>query len=116
MSADPMPIMMFGMIYLVDTSPENGCLRVIPGSHRKEGKVWDVLRGNNHLSEDAKSDLGSEIFSAPGVDVPMKAGDLLLGASRLLHGTHKNASDHRRTCITLWYLLRTTHMSSNPAT
>ena len=26
---------LFAMFYLVDTTKENGCLRVIPGSHRK---------------------------------------------------------------------------------
>ena len=36
----------------------------------------------------------------------MKAGSLLLGDSRLLHGTHPNNSNGRRTCITLWYLSR----------
>jgi len=106
-SADPMPIMMFGMVYLCDTTSHNGCLRVVPRSHRRDGPVWDVIRGNIHLSAQRDADLeGDGIFTAPGVDVPMKAGDLLLGDSRILHGTHGNDSDARRTCITLWYLSR----------
>ena len=35
--------------------------------------------------------------------MPIKAGDLLVGDSRLLHATHANTSDQRRTVITLWY-------------
>jgi hypothetical protein len=124
-SCDPMPTMMFGMIYLVDTSVHNGCLRIVPRSHRRDGEVWDVIKGNNHLSNEKPADVdpasviaaggmedaaptpfADEIFTAPGRDVPMKAGDLLLGDSRLLHGTHPNDSDGRRTCITLWYLSR----------
>lgn len=87
--------------------------------------VWDAIRANNHLSKSKPKDVdpasviaagegdeegeggdpfADEIFSAPGLDVPMKAGDLLLGDSRMLHGTHPNASDHRRTCVTMWYL------------
>ncbi|MYB93793.1 methyltransferase domain-containing protein [Candidatus Poribacteria bacterium] len=40
----------------------------------------------------------------PGeVDIPVKAGDLVIGDSRLLHASHGNQSDERRTVITLWY-------------
>ncbi len=34
-SYTPQPIQVFLMYYLTDTTPENGCLRVIPGSHLK---------------------------------------------------------------------------------
>ena len=40
---------------------------------------------------------------AEEVDVPVKAGDLVIGDSRILHSAHANKSDHRRTVITLWY-------------
>ena len=29
------------MYYLTDTTPHNGCLRVIPGSHRKRHRLHD---------------------------------------------------------------------------
>ncbi len=83
----------------------------IPGSHRRNGRVWDVIKKNNHLSNTkptgtTATPIADEMFSAPGVDVPMRAGSLLLGDSRLLHATHPNDSVGRRTCITLWYLSR----------
>jgi len=37
------------------------------------------------------------------IDIPVKAGDLVVGDSRLLHASHGNQSDERRTVITLWY-------------
>ena len=37
------------------------------------------------------------------VDVCVKAGDLVVGDSRILHAAHANQSDHRRTVITLWF-------------
>ena len=37
------------------------------------------------------------------MDVPVKAGDLVIGDSRGLHAAHANHSDQRRTLITLWY-------------
>ena len=33
----------------------------------------------------------------------VKAGDLVMGDSRLLHSARANKTDHRRTVITLWY-------------
>ena len=37
------------------------------------------------------------------VDVPIKAGELLIGDARLLHASHANQSNQRRTVITLWF-------------
>jgi ectoine hydroxylase-related dioxygenase (phytanoyl-CoA dioxygenase family) len=37
------------------------------------------------------------------VDVPVRAGDLVIGDARLLHAAHPNRSDQRRTVLTLWY-------------
>ncbi|MCY4526702.1 MAG: hypothetical protein OXB89_08840 [Anaerolineaceae bacterium] len=37
------------------------------------------------------------------IDVPINAGDLLFGDSRLLHATHARQSDQRRTVLALWY-------------
>ena len=34
-----LPPQLFAMFYLTDTSPRNGCLRVIPGSHRKRHRL-----------------------------------------------------------------------------
>ena len=37
------------------------------------------------------------------MDVAVRAGDLVIGDARMLHATHPNASDGRRTVITLWF-------------
>ena len=37
------------------------------------------------------------------IDLPIRAGDLLIGDSRLFHAAHANTSAERRTVITLWY-------------
>jgi ectoine hydroxylase-related dioxygenase (phytanoyl-CoA dioxygenase family) len=33
----------------------------------------------------------------------MAAGDVVIGDSRMLHSTHANQSDQRRTVLTIWY-------------
>ena len=37
------------------------------------------------------------------VDVPVKAGDLVMGYGSLLHASHANRSNRRRTVLTMWY-------------
>ena len=70
-------------IYLDDADESNGCLRVVPGSHRGEVSQKELDLGGDH----------------PGlVPVPMRAGDVLLHHMRLLHYSPKNrSSDLRRT-------------------
>ena len=40
-SYTPAPQQLFLMYYLVDTRPENGCLRVVPGSHLRRHPLHD---------------------------------------------------------------------------
>ena len=99
------PQQVFLMYYLVDTTPDNGCLRVIPGSHRHHNPLHDVLT-NPHSPELSRIDNpDNPAFSSrpDEVDVPVEAGDLVIGDARLLHSAHANNSDVLRTVITLWF-------------
>ncbi len=99
------PQQLFLMYYLVDTTPHNGCLRVIPGSHVHDNPLITELQ-EAHTEELTRADnLDSPDFSTrpDEVDIPVKAGDLLIGDSRLLHATHANHSNDRRTVLTLFY-------------
>ena len=42
------PTMIFAMFYLTDTYKENGCLRVIPGSHLKYNKQYFIEVSNDN--------------------------------------------------------------------
>ena len=103
-SVEPDPRQLFLMIYLVDTNVFNGCLRVIPGTHRRRISLHDRLVAA-HGEEAQQASEDSDMFATlPGeVNVEVKAGDLVIGDSRVLHAAHGNQSDYRRTCITLWY-------------
>lgn len=101
------PVMhqLFLMYYLVDTTIENGCLRVIPGSHLKRHPLHDMF-GEAHDEALARaSDLDNPAFQAQPdeVNVCVKAGDLVIGDARILHAAHPNNSDEERPVITLWY-------------
>lgn len=104
-SFEPMPKQIFLMYYLVDTTAANGCLRVIPGTHMEDNPLHDVLEEAHTQQLLQAADLSSPAFSTrpDEVDVQVRAGDLVIGDSRLLHASHANESEEHRTVITLWY-------------
>jgi ectoine hydroxylase-related dioxygenase (phytanoyl-CoA dioxygenase family) len=105
LSYEPRPLQLFLMYYLTDTTRANGCLRVIPGSHLRETPLHKVI-ADAHSEElgEAKDLKRVEFQPQPGeIDVRVKAGDLLIGDSRIMHAAHANTSDERRTVITLWF-------------
>ena len=98
--------MVFFLYYLTDTDRHNGCLRVIPGSHLKRhplhAQVCDAdtreLRRIENPDHPAFQSIPEEI------DVPVCAGDVIIGDARLLHATHSNQSDQRSTVVAILYL------------
>jgi hypothetical protein len=103
-SYSSMPPMIFLMYYLIDTSRENGCLRVIPGTHRRRHALHSMGEAHvgyiNRMEEPDDPRFGD--FEGE-IDLPVKAGDLLIGDARLFHATHANSSNDWRTVITIWY-------------
>lgn len=81
-------------IAFTDCDRENGCLRVIPGTHRGE-------RLGHRVSDDPRYALPQEID--PGqldlsraVDLELKAGEISLHHDGLVHGSDANRSDRPR--------------------
>ena len=108
----PMGVQLFLMVYLVDTTPHNGCLRVLPGSHLQKIPLDDELGmedphahgGRSNWSEEWARDPSLDekvqdmVSTYPGaVDVAVRAGDLIIGDSRLYHAAYRNASHDVRT-------------------
>jgi ectoine hydroxylase-related dioxygenase (phytanoyl-CoA dioxygenase family) len=84
------PAELFLIYYLQDTGPDNGCLRVVPGSHQ-----WPRVR--------REAQPHNATIRSDEVDVSIRAGDLFIGDRRILYATHANASDGWRTCLTIAY-------------
>ncbi len=104
-SYTPQPIQCFLMYYLVDTTPENGCLRVIPGSHLKRHALHDQVpvRHAEKLSTYADPEHVAFQHAEGEIDVPLRAGDAVMGYGTLFHSAHANRTDRRRTGLTMWY-------------
>ena len=91
-------------LYLTDTRRENGCLRVIPGSHRRPHPLHDVIDAHDPALAAVENPHDPVYASHPDeVDVPVTAGDVVVADARLIHGAHPNRSGRERTNITLWW-------------
>ena len=99
------PIQCFIMYYLTDTSRNNGCLRVIPGSHRKRHELHDqALERHNDDLRTYVNPKDIQFQDAEGeIDVCLNAGDAVMGYANMFHASHANKSDNKRTVLTLWY-------------
>lgn len=90
-------------VALEPSTRENGCLRVIPGSHRGR-QLFD------HLHED-RTDLTLNQRMAPqtfdestAVDIELQPGQMSLHDVYLVHGAEANRSSQRRTGVALRYM------------
>ena len=111
-SADPVPHQVFLMWYLTDTSRPNGCLRVVPGSHRMRLEAHDRIGTHDDGIRNQDPETSAGYQPLPGeVDVAVTAGDVVIGDARVLHAAHANTTDQRRTVITLWYVPRYDELS-----
>ena len=91
--------------YLDPLGRDSGCLRVIPGTHRKRIDLHDLLPSAHGPEIQTIDDLGHAVFMDrdDAIDVPLKAGDLIIADARLMHGAWPNQTDQRRTLVLAWH-------------
>ena len=86
---------------LMDTDEENGCLQVVPGSHRGADMLTHcpggkAVQGNLLIPE-------SEFEAGKAVAVPLKKGDALFFTKYTVHSSFPNNSDRVRWSFDLRY-------------
>ena len=103
-AALPWPTQIFLSYYLVDLTRENGGLRVIPGTHRKRIPLHDILPPA-HGPEIQALEPPHPVFQEhpDEVDVPAKAGDLVIADARVLHAAWPNRTSERRPLVLMWW-------------
>ncbi len=95
-------------VALEPSTRDNGCLRVIPGSHRDR-------QLHPHLHED-RDDLTLQQRMADGiftedqaVDIELAPGQMSMHDVYMIHGAKANTSDQRRTGVALRYMPASSH-------
>jgi len=89
--------------YAIDDSDvENGCMRVIPGSHRRGiMEHGQSTRPGNLLS--INQAVQTDVDENQAVDLVLNAGEISIHHGHLIHGSNPNQSDRRRCGLTLRY-------------
>jgi len=85
-----------------ESTPENGCMRVIPGTHTLE---YQQMQANTEVD----SVLGSEIEAkfvdeSKAVDLILAPGDVSIHNPQIVHGSSPNASEKWRVGLTIRYI------------
>jgi ectoine hydroxylase-related dioxygenase (phytanoyl-CoA dioxygenase family) len=90
-------------IALSDSAPDNGCMRVIPGSHRN-----GVLRHRTSPSErnllKRGEELEMEVDESRALDLTLRAGEMSLHHCNIIHGSRPNGSDRNRIGFIVRYI------------
>ena len=85
------------------STPENGCLRVIPGSHREKRLAKHNQSNAEGLALDLELDQ-SEFNEDNAEDIVLEPGQVSLHDVYLYHGSEANESDVSRRGMTLRYM------------
>jgi len=90
-------------IALDDATPENGCLRFLPGTHRSKELAEHHYNDASGLSLPLELD-SKHVDENEAVDVVLKAGQISLHDVYLMHGSEANDSDKPRRGMTLRFM------------
>ena len=82
-------------IALTSSHQGNGCMRVIPGSHRLGAVEHENVTDPNLLNRRGER-IKIDVDESEAVDVVLKAGEVSLHESTLVHGSTRNMSDEPR--------------------
>jgi phytanoyl-CoA hydroxylase len=86
------PTLVTVSIALNDSSPENGCIRVLPESHKMGLQEWGrITRGDDEAATDR-----TDIDESMAVEAPLTAGSAVCFHSLCVHGSGPNKSPNPR--------------------
>ena len=107
---DPMEVVTLWLA-VDDSLPENGCMRVIPGTqHMQLHEMKRHTEEANVLSSRLDPELVEEDRA---VDIVVPAGGVSVHHPNIVHGSNANTSDRRRCGLTIRYIPTTTRIVSD---
>ena len=90
-------------IALTPSTPESGCMQVVPGTHHQEQVAHkDTFAENNLLSRG--QEIAVEVDQKDIVDVVLQPGEMSLHHVRLFHGSEPNRSAQPRIGFAVRYI------------
>jgi phytanoyl-CoA hydroxylase len=108
---DPMQVVTIWLA-LDDSTPENGCLRVIPGSHL--GQLQEMKPRTDVVSVLGSGIDGEHVDESLAADVILQAGDVSIHHPGIIHGSNANHSALWRRGLTIRYIPTSTRITNSP--
>jgi hypothetical protein len=97
------PDIVTAWIALTDSGPDNGCMRVVPGSHRLEIMPHrDTYAADNMLSRG--QEVAVEVDERQAADIVLEPGEMSLHHAKIVHGSRANASARPRIGFAVRYI------------
>lgn len=93
-------------IALADSTTENGCMLVVPGSHR-EGVLPHAEKGNANNLLKQGHEIQVEVNEADAVEVVLRAGEMSFHHAAIIHGSRPNRSDTQRLGFVIRFVTST---------
>ncbi len=100
-------------IALSDSTIENGCLRVVPGSHKQGLYPHTETEAKDNLVNHGQ-EVAIDLAEAHVKDVILKAGQMSVHHVNLIHGSEPNRSDTKRIGFSVSYITPEVQHSALP--
>lgn len=95
--------MVTAWVALSPATPESGCMRCVPGSHRQGGKPHRDIRAAGNILHRGQ-DASEHVDESLAVEMALAPGQASLHHGWLFHASGENRSNDRRIGLTLQYL------------
>jgi len=96
------PRLVSAWIALSDSTVENGCMRVQPQTHLQQLDHIEIRHEDNMLG--TGSTVQHELNEETAIDVVLRAGEMSLHHTHLVHGSNPNRSNGKRSGFAVRYL------------
>jgi phytanoyl-CoA hydroxylase len=93
-----------------DSTPENGCLRVIPGTQLLDLQTMQVRTEIANVLQSGMDE--ATVDESNAIDLVLRAGDVSVHHPNVVHGSNPNASSKRRCGLTIRYIPTSTRIVS----
>ncbi|MBA2296283.1 MAG: phytanoyl-CoA dioxygenase family protein, partial [Actinobacteria bacterium] len=97
---------------ITDSDPENGCLRVIPGTHTEE---LAGMQERDDVDSVLRRETDYQVDESQAVDLELRAGDVSVHHPNILHSSEANTSDRWRRALTIRYIPTSTRITDPDA-
>lgn len=89
-------------VALTPSRPENGCMRVVPGSHKSQVAHVDTFDEKNLLSRG--QEIAVKVNPDEALDVVLEPGQASIHNVLIVHGSEPNGADYRRVGFAIRYI------------